>query len=33
LRSGLPYEVQPKFSPDGKQISFTSEPVAVTIFG
>lgn len=25
LRSGLPYEVQPRFSPDGKQISFTSD--------
>lgn len=25
LRSGLPYEVQPKFSPDGKRISFTSD--------
>jgi imidazolonepropionase-like amidohydrolase/Tol biopolymer transport system component len=25
LRSGLPYEVQPRFSPDGKQILFTSD--------
>lgn len=25
LRSGLPYEVQPRFSPDGKTISFTSD--------
>ena len=25
LRSGLPYEVQPRFSPDGKWISFTSD--------
>ncbi|MEP2771067.1 MAG: amidohydrolase family protein [Fulvivirga sp.] len=25
LRSGLPYELQPRFSPDGKQISFTSD--------
>ncbi len=25
LRSGLPYEVQPRFSPDGRQISFTSD--------
>ncbi|HEX5170872.1 MAG TPA: amidohydrolase, partial [Cyclobacteriaceae bacterium] len=25
LRSGLPFEVQPRFSPDGKQISFTSD--------
>ncbi|MDX5481618.1 MAG: amidohydrolase, partial [Hymenobacteraceae bacterium] len=25
LRSGRPYEVQPRFSPDGKQISFTSD--------
>ena len=25
LRSGLPYEVQPRFSPDGKKISFTSD--------
>ena len=25
LRSGLPYEIQPRFSPDGKQISFTSD--------
>lgn len=25
LRSGLPYEVQPRYSPDGKKISFTSD--------
>lgn len=25
LRTGLPYEVQPRFSPDGKMISFTSD--------
>lgn len=25
LRSGLPYEVQPRFSPDGRQILFTSD--------
>jgi len=25
LRSGLPFEVQPRFSPDGKLISFTSD--------
>ena len=25
LRSGLPWEVQPRFSPDGKHISFTSD--------
>lgn len=25
LRSGIPFEVQPRFSPDGKQISFTSD--------
>ncbi|UNY99445.1 amidohydrolase family protein [Zhouia spongiae] len=25
LRTGLAYEVQPRFSPDGKQISFTSD--------
>ena len=25
LRSGLPWEVQPRFSPDGKKISFTSD--------
>ncbi len=25
LRSGIPYEVQPRFSPDGKRISFTSD--------
>ena len=25
LRAGLPYEVQPRFSPDGKYISFTSD--------
>nr|WP_298930492.1 amidohydrolase family protein [uncultured Allomuricauda sp.] len=25
LRSGLPFEVQPRFSPDGKKISFTSD--------
>ncbi len=25
LRTGLPYEVQPRFSPDGKSISFTSD--------
>ena len=25
LRSGFPYEVQPRFSPDGKKISFTSD--------
>jgi len=25
LRSGLPYEVQPRFSPDGKKILFTSD--------
>lgn len=25
LRSGLPFEVQPRFSPDGKWISFTSD--------
>ncbi len=25
LRSGLPFEVQPRFSPDGKSISFTSD--------
>ena len=25
LRTGMPYEVQPRFSPDGKKISFTSD--------
>ncbi len=25
LRSGIPFEVQPRFSPDGKKISFTSD--------
>jgi len=25
LRSGIPYEVQPRFSPDGSKISFTSD--------
>lgn len=25
LRSGFPYEVQPRFSPDGKKVSFTSD--------
>ncbi len=25
LRAGFPYEVQPRFSPDGKKISFTSD--------
>jgi imidazolonepropionase-like amidohydrolase/Tol biopolymer transport system component len=25
LRSGLPFEIQPRFSPDGKKISFTSD--------
>lgn len=25
LRSGIPFEIQPKFSPDGKLISFTSD--------
>lgn len=25
LRSGLPFEIQPRFSPDGNQISFTSD--------
>ena len=25
LRTGIPFEVQPRFSPDGKQISFTSD--------
>ena len=25
LRSGIPFEVQPRFSPDGKSISFTSD--------
>jgi Tol biopolymer transport system component/imidazolonepropionase-like amidohydrolase len=25
LRSGFPYEVQPRYSPDGKKISFTSD--------
>lgn len=25
LRSGVPFEIQPKFSPNGKQISFTSD--------
>ena len=25
LRIGIPFEVQPRFSPDGKQISFTSD--------
>ncbi|MCE3279975.1 MAG: amidohydrolase [Bacteroidetes bacterium] len=25
LRNGFPYEVQPRFSPDGKKISFTSD--------
>ncbi|PTM03937.1 MAG: amidohydrolase [Bacteroidetes bacterium] len=25
LRSGLPFEIQPRFSPDGKTISFTSD--------
>src|SRR5690606_22279293 len=25
LRSGMPFEVQPRFSPDGKKISFTSD--------
>jgi Tol biopolymer transport system component len=25
LRAGLAYEIQPKFSPDGKYISFTSD--------
>ena len=25
LRTGLPFEIQPRFSPDGKTISFTSD--------
>ena len=25
LRTGMPYEVQPRFSPDGKRLSFTSD--------
>lgn len=25
LRTGIPFEIQPRFSPDGKQISFTSD--------
>ena len=25
LRTGIPFEVQPRFSPDGKKISFTSD--------
>jgi Tol biopolymer transport system component len=25
LRGGMPFEVQPRFSPDGKKISFTSD--------
>ena len=25
LRSGIPFEIQPRFSPDGKQIAFTSD--------
>ncbi len=25
LRSGIPFEIQPRFSPDGKKISFTSD--------
>ena len=25
LRTGMPYEVQPRFSPDGKKLSFTSD--------
>src|SRR5690606_32408593 len=25
LRSGMPYEIQPRFSPDGKKIAFTSD--------
>ncbi len=25
IRAGIPFEVQPKFSPDGKKISFTSD--------
>jgi imidazolonepropionase-like amidohydrolase/Tol biopolymer transport system component len=25
LRTGIPYEIQPRFSPDGKEISFTSD--------
>ncbi len=25
LRTGIPYEIQPRFSPDGKRISFTSD--------
>ena len=25
LKTGLPYEMQPRFSPDGKSISFTSD--------
>src|SRR6476620_615441 len=25
LRSGIPFEIQPRFSPDGRYISFTSD--------
>ena len=25
LRTGIPFEIQPRFSPDGKKISFTSD--------
>ena len=25
LRSGIPFEIQPRFSPDGKKIAFTSD--------
>lgn len=33
LRTGMPFEVQPRFSPDGKWISFTSDAGGETIFG
>ena len=31
LRTGIPFEVQPRFSPDGKQISFTSDADATDV--
>ena len=33
LRTGLAFEVQPRFSPDGKKYRFTSMQVAATIYG
>ena len=33
IASGMPWEIQPRFSPDGSQIAFTSDRGAATMSG